>query len=120
MVLMRMKKVGEGMWGFASEAVDLSVFSLQELWLTSVVYDKCPGDVSYGSAILEDDDGYTYLYGSSRTSLLTHLHVARVHGNNLTADWEFLGVDGWQSAPSHYAIHRQVSSMFSVWIDDGR
>lgn len=120
MVLMRMKKVGEGMWGFASEAVDLAVFSLPELRLTAMAYDKCPGDVSYGSAILENDDGYTYLYGSSRSGLLTHLHVARVHGNNLTADWEFLDVDGWQSAPSRYAIHGQVSSMFSVWKEQGR
>lgn len=120
MVLMRMKKVGEGMWGFASEAVDLAVFSLPELKLTNLIYDKCPGEVSYGSAIFEGDDGFTYLYGSSRTGLETHLHVARVPGNNLTADWEFLDVDRWQSGPTRYAIHTQVSSMFSVWKEQGR
>lgn len=120
MVLMRMKKVGEGMWGFASGAVDLALFTLPDLKLAALRYDKCPGDVSYGSAILEDDDGYTYLYGSSRTGLETHLHVARVVGSDLTAEWEFWNGNVWQPEPSQYVIHRQVSSMFSVWKEKGR
>lgn len=120
MTLMRMKQVGEGMWGFAAQAVDLAIFSLPELELTEIKYDKVKGDIALGSAICEANDGYTYLNGSTRTGLTTNLHVARAANGNLNQPWQFWNGESWQDEPSEFAIHHDVSSMFSVWQEDDR
>ncbi len=120
MVLMRMKKNGEGMWGFAGEAIDLAVFTLPQLELTNIICNKVSDDLPYGSAICEAGDGYTYLYGSSRTGLTTWMHIARAPQGNLTNDWQFWNGTEWQAEPSDFAIHRDVSSMFSIWKENER
>ncbi len=115
MLLMHMVKTGDGMWGFAAVSVDLALFSLPELKLTEIVHDKYSGDISYGSAVFEGDDGYTYLYGSSRTGLVTNLHAARAPDGDLTREWEYWNGTGWQNNQSGFAIHHNVSSMYSIW-----
>lgn len=120
MVLMRMKKTGEGMWGFAGTAVDVALFSLPEIKLKNIICNKVSGDLPYGSAIWEDDNGYTYLYGCTRNGLTTLLHVARVPDRNLTNVWQFWNGNKWQSEPSDFPIHREVSSMFSIWKENDK
>jgi hypothetical protein len=115
MLLMHMVKTGDGMWGFAAASVDIALFSLPELKLTEIVHDKYSGDISYGSAVFDGDDGYTYLYGSSRTGMVTNLHAARAPDGDLTREWEFWNGTGWQNDHSEYAIHHNVSSMYSIW-----
>jgi hypothetical protein len=115
MVLMHMKKIGEGMWGFASESVDLAVFSLPELKPENLIYNVTNGEKSFGSAIWEDDDGFTYLYGSSGNGMETRLHVARAPKGDLTQKWQFWNGEEWLPESSDFAIHKNVSSMFSIW-----
>jgi hypothetical protein len=115
MVLMHMKKVGEGMWGFAAESVDLAVFSLPDLKLENLIYNVVAGDKSYGSAILENDDGFTYLYGSSGNGMEVRMHVTRAPKGDLTQKWEFWNGKEWTSEPADFSVHNFVSSMFSIW-----
>lgn len=118
MVLMHMKKAGEGMWGFASESVDMAVFSLPDLKLENLIYNVVAGEKSYGSAILENDDGFTYLYGSSGNGMEIRMHVARAPGGDLTQKWQFWNGNEWTVEPSDFSIHNFVSSMFSIWKED--
>ena len=115
MVLMHMKKTGEGMWGFVSESVDLALFSLPDMKLEKLISDVVTGENSYGSAICEDDDGFTYLYGSSREGLETRLHAARAPNGDLCRKWQFWNGTNWSAEPSDYPVHQNVSSMFSIW-----
>jgi hypothetical protein len=118
MVLMHMKKVGEGMWGFAAESVDVAVFSLPEMKLEKQLYNVVAGNKSYGSAILEDDDGFTYLYGSSGNAQTIRMHVARAPSGDLTQKWQFWNGKEWTSEPDDFSVHNFVSSMFSIWKED--
>ena len=118
MVLMHMKKVGDGMWGFAAESVDLAVFTLPEMRLEKQLYNIVVGNKSYGSAILEDVDGFTYLYGSSSDGMEIKMHIARAPKGDLTKKWQYWNGKDWSAEPSGFSIHYFVSSMFSIWKED--
>jgi hypothetical protein len=52
------------------------------------------GNVEFGSSILQTWGGPTYIYGLQRCSGFTHMMVARVPGNDLTATWSYWSADG--------------------------
>jgi hypothetical protein len=120
MLFMHMIKTGEGMWGFASESIDLVIFSLPGLQADTLINKIADGTVSFGSAILNEKDGYTYLYGRSENGRETLLHVARVAFGDLTQNWQYWNGKNWQEKYADFAIHQNVSSMFSVWENEGK
>jgi len=113
MVLSRMKKKGEGMWGMTGEAADVAVFSLPDLKLKNIAKFKHKmididvprkdGDkewtvtygIGYAGQVFRDDDGSVYVYGTAKIDDYcgTATVVARVKNGDLTGEWEFYNAE---------------------------
>jgi hypothetical protein len=59
----------------------------------SVTQLPSSGGVSWASAVLKDG-GYTYVYGVEDLGSPKYMHVARVAGQSLLGQWEYLKADG--------------------------
>ena len=90
--------------GLDFTSVDLAIFSLPDMVLQKVVKNKYVGAISFDSNIYDDEDGYTYIYGSIQDFLEYKLYVARVPNHDLTGTWQFLTSKGWGDAPDNYYI----------------
>lgn len=73
------------------------------------------GPVAWGSAV-NRVEGHTYVYGARDDGEAKQLYVARVEGDSMIGDWEFLGADGtWSEDPSSAAAQLSgVGNEFSV------
>lgn len=106
---------GEGGWGFArTEQIDIIVLTIPDLtYYETISLPK--SEISYGSAILENDDGYVYIYGTEYTAFSKHAHVARTPSDDFLNQLEYFDGDRWSSDPTQSArIFHGVSSQFSV------
>lgn len=83
---------GSGEFSYNTLARAVATFSLPSLTLTGLV--ELPiaqhQKVSWGAAMVDGPDGYTYVYGTELRAKTTFLKVARVAGSSgLTGSWQF-------------------------------
>lgn len=102
-----------GMWDFAYVGFDLAIYSLPDLQLQSLTQVISDPEISYGSAVLEDEN-YLYIYGISTQFLSKKAHVARVPDGDIAGTWEFYNGTSWTPQISNYAIAEGVSDQFSM------
>lgn len=107
-----------GMWDFQYVGIDRAVFSLPDMQLISLEEVLPTGDISFGAAVMEDND-YIYIYGISFVSI-KRLHVARAPLGDLSAKWEFYNGQTWVENPSSYAMLAGVSDQLSVFKEDDK
>lgn len=79
----------------------IATFSLPNLTLQSLTSLRLNNDIGWGAAMVDGQDGYTYIYGIVSADDVNHLHVARAPSNELlgpvdapTSAWRF-----WTGAP---------------------
>lgn len=115
LLLSGMERIGAGSWGFAYKATDLAIYSLPDLKLESLIRNKYDfDDISYGSCVFEDEDGFIYIFGISNGFLVKRVHVARAPQGDLAAEWEFWDGSTWSSTPSRFSIFESASDQFSI------
>lgn len=109
------EKTGEGGLDVRMTGTSLVTFSLPGLAVTSIRALPLGDDIAWGSAVL-DDDGYTYVYGSSDPGDGTRFaHVARMPHGALGGSWQFFTGSGWSSSESEAGrLLRGVGTAFSV------
>ena len=80
---------GGGLWDFGFDSNHLATFDRTTLQLTSLTSLPSETGVQWGSYVAEESTGrYTYVYGVDDQGLVKSMHVARVHGRDLTNHWE--------------------------------
>ena len=92
--------------------------------LTALHQNVVPYSTSYGSGLLEDQDGHTYLYGSVSSGFIgSWLIVARTETHDLTSKWTYYIQDengnwNWQEQiPTEDEMRRsQISS--KEWVTE--
>lgn len=85
---------GTGALDFAWYRNVLAQFSLNNLSTPQdVVALPSNDDVSWGAWLMQDS-GYTYIYGVEDLGSVKYLHLARVHGQDLTQPWQYLTSSG--------------------------
>lgn len=120
-LLAHMQKTGNGGFDFKSVATDLAVLSLPDLQLESLTANKYPkDDITFGSTVYEDADGYTYIYGISNAPLEKRVHVARAPDGDLTKAWEYWNGTAWTATPANHVIFKSASDQFSIFKDGNK
>ncbi|MDQ0109743.1 hypothetical protein J2T02_004888 [Chitinophaga terrae (ex Kim and Jung 2007)] len=97
--------------GLDHPGTDLAILSLPSLTLTQVIKNKFVGNTTYDGGLLTNDDGYTYMYGSTDNGVA----VARAASNDLTQPWQFYTSSGWQNTPDNTVIIPERASIPNVF-----
>lgn len=91
---------------FQQIGTDIATFSLPGLQLESIsptTYGFTPtatgAPVTFGSAIMESDDGFTYLYGVEDLHSQKYMHLARTRTGDLMGHWQFYSDGIWDESP---------------------
>ncbi|MCW6004655.1 fibronectin type III domain-containing protein [Micromonospora sp. CPCC 205371] len=127
----KVKRGSGGPLSFVTEARGIARLSLPDLTpqgLPTKLKDL-PLHIGWGTAMVDADDGFTYIYGAESDGATNHLHIARApqgqvlgSASNPTGAWQFWTGSGWNNSPSTSA--RTTTGMgtgFSVKRhDDGR
>ncbi len=110
---------GGGMWDFFRTSIDLFTLNIETLAIenTERLFDD--PSISWGAALLEDDD-YTYVYGVHSSESGKRLYVARTNAD-LSSTWEYYdGTENWSADASDAGvIYNGVSEQFSIFKRDG-
>ncbi|MEO0006384.1 MAG: hypothetical protein RJA20_580 [Bacteroidota bacterium] len=119
-VMFGMKTTGSGAWDFAYASLDVATFHLPELSLVSIERKKTDPATNYGAGVMTSGD-YTYIYGSEKVGFAKYLHVARVHGRDLSGQWEYFDGTGWTTDEASSArVFASVSDQLAVFEDNGK
>ncbi len=107
---------GGGLWDFGFDSNHLATFDRTTLQLTSLTSLPSETGVQWGSYVAEESTGrYTYVYGVDDQGLVKSMHVARVHGRDLTNHWEFWTGEGWSDEETDsVAFMSGVANEYSV------
>lgn len=120
-LLAHMQKTGSGGFDFKNVSTDLAILSLPDLKLESLTPNKYPaGDITFGSTVYEDADGFTYIYGISNAPLEKRVHIARAPEGDLTKAWQYWNGTTWTDTLSNYVIYKSASDQFSVFKDGSK
>ena len=120
---------GTGEFAYETLARGIATFSLPSLTLTSLTTlpDYRHKNVSWGAAMVDGQDGYTYIYGTEHIGKTTYLKVARVSSaTGPTGSWQFWtgasdGSSQWSSdAAAAASVTSGVGTGFSLKIINGR
>lgn len=96
-VAVRFEKTGPGQWDWRWASNYLARFDSKTLKLQKLTPIPSAANVQW-SAWLQRDSGYTYIYGVEDLGASKYQHVARVHGDDLTAKpWEYWTGSGWSA-----------------------
>ncbi len=104
-----MEQTGSGVFDFAWRNSAMASLPLDRIGTAEPAYINVPSNgVSYGGAVISDDDKYTYIYGmreepSGNTICTEHcIHVARAPKHKLAQpeEWRYWGV--MSGSPVHY------------------
>jgi hypothetical protein len=107
---------GGGMWDFFRTSVDLLTVNIETLEIESNVRLFIDPTISWGAAIMEDDD-FTYVYGVKSVNPNKYLYIARTSADLMEA-WQYYDGSRWVSDAAQAAqIFDGVSEQFSVWKD---
>lgn len=87
---------GPGQWDWAWRENKLVRFDPDTYAVREVVPMPSESGVQWASWI-ERSGPHTYVYGVDDHGLVKYMHVARVHGADLTADWEYWTGAGWSA-----------------------
>ncbi|MER7504770.1 DUF4185 domain-containing protein [Nonomuraea pusilla] len=110
------ERFGPGAWDWRWHRNVVARFAPGRLDRPVSVHDLPSGHgVSWASGLLEDG-GFTYVYGVEDLGSPKYMHVARVKGQSLLGDWEFLKADGtWSPDEGDSArIMSGVANEYSV------
>lgn len=128
------RKTGSGQWDFALVGSSLARFSPRDLHtpLSVTPLPRAQG-VEWGQWVFHEH-GYTYVYGVEDLGTDKYLHIARVHGTDLRAPWEFFtgrsGDAAWSSTETdstrvmdyvapELSIHRLRPHLYMMTTQDG-
>jgi hypothetical protein len=96
-VALRFERTGTGQWDWRWASNYLARFDSKTFKLKSLEPLPSGANVQWSSWLLRDR-GYTYVYGVEDLSGSKYEHVARVRGDDLTAQpWEYWTGSGWSS-----------------------
>ena len=111
----------------------IATFSLPSLTLTSFTELGTGSQINWGTALVNGNDGYTYIYGTESSGDTKYLHIARAPDGDLisssgapTADWQYWtnnpGTNGgWSSSEADSArVLSGVDNGFSVKYLNGK
>ncbi|AQZ68003.1 unnamed protein product [[Actinomadura] parvosata subsp. kistnae] len=110
------ERFGTGAWDWRWHRNVVARFAPGRLNRPISVHDLPSGHgVAWASGILKDG-GYTYVYGVEDLGSPKYMHVARVKGQSLLGQWEFLKADGtWSASEADSArIMSGVANEYSV------
>jgi fibronectin type 3 domain-containing protein len=93
------RRTGGGSLDFTLTGTTLVTIALPGLTVTSITPLSLGSTIAWGSALLEDD-GHTYIYGSSTVAGTRFGHLARVPAGGLGGAWQFWTGTGWSSTPA--------------------
>lgn len=113
-VFQRYDRFGEGQWDWGFSNSVLARFDRDTYELLDVTQLPSSRKIAWGSWITQDK-GHTYVYGVEDHGIVKYMHVARVRGDDLRADWEFFTGNGF--APGEDASVRvmpNVANEYSV------
>lgn len=107
---------GGGLWDFGFHSNHLATYDGRTLELESLTPLPSESGVQWGSYIAEEGHGrYTYVYGVDDQGLVKSMHIARVHGQDLTNQWEYWTGDGWSdNETDSIAVMPGVANEYSV------
>ncbi|WP_166353260.1 DUF4185 domain-containing protein [Phytoactinopolyspora limicola] len=105
---------GSGMWDFEWQANKLVRFDPWTFEVQDVVPMPSDAGVQWASWI-QRDGRHTYVYGVDDQGATKHMHLARVRGTDVTAEWEYWTGSGWSSHETDsVAIMPGVANEYSV------
>ncbi|MEU7829439.1 DUF4185 domain-containing protein [Nonomuraea sp. NPDC049129] len=110
------ERYGTGAWDWRWHRNVLARFAQSRLDRPISVTDlPSSAGVSWASGILKDG-GYTYVYGVEDLGSPKYMHIARVSGQSLLGQWEYLKADGtWSTNEADSArIMSGVANEYSV------
>jgi fibronectin type 3 domain-containing protein len=118
---------GSSALSFAYLGSGIATFSLPSMTLTSFTQLDTGSQINWGTALVNGNDGYTYIYGTESSGNTKYLHIARAPAGELlsssgspTADWQYWtnnpGTNGgWSSSEGDSArVLTGVDTGFSV------
>lgn len=116
LIMYAMKRTNEGgQFGFEYASIDLAKISLPGMEIISLDRKMNFQGANFGAFIMTLGE-YSYLYGAYKSGFNKYLHVARVQGTDLSADWEYYkGDNTWTNeVVESVPIFANVSEQFSI------
>jgi hypothetical protein len=91
---LRFHKTGSGSFDFAWAETKLARFSADGQRLEKLLPVPSAHNIEWASWV-SYEHGWSYVYGVEDLGLSKYMHVARVHGRDLTGTWQFWTGAGW-------------------------
>jgi len=119
-MLSAFRSTGGGIFGFAYAAIDIARFSLPDLQLIDINRKILDPTIAFGAAVMEGNDGYTYVYGVEKEGINKYLHIARAANGDISDDWEYFNGTDWVSDISQsQRLMNDVSEQFGIFNYEG-
>jgi len=112
--LLHFRRAGDGVFGFQWVGTAIATLSLPELELEGIVPAPSDGGVSWGAALLEEDE-HLYIYGTEDLGDDKYMHLARAPRDGVLGAWEFWDGAAWTNdAGASARLLHGVANEYSV------